>query len=114
MKTNYEINSKAKTITVKMGSITPKQLKLVKNYVELGYKLIEYVKPTNDKFKKETIKNFLDQNGTKEQIAKYNELYNTPQIDKDTKKQKLTKAGKPMVKGHIATLQWFKKEFPNY
>ena len=77
-------------------------------------------------FSEINIQKFLKEKATQEQQKNYWELYNEQAKDKktnlpavyktDSKKnsKKQFKAGDPKPKGHIATLQWFKTEFPNY
>ena len=48
------------------------------------------------------------------QKKEYWDKFNAPVIDKATGEAKLKKDGTKKVKGHVATLAWFKKEFPNY
>ena len=114
---NYIINNKK--IIAKVGYLSDTEIKKVKNYIALyGYDLVEYNKkehkdlfdskktPVNQQFTKEGILQYLEEKGTKEQQAKYWELYNEP-----TKKELYKKDGTRKTKGHIATIKWFKKEF---
>lgn len=111
---NYVIDNKAQVIYANVASLTEKQLKAIKNYIALGYQLKEKVKTTDEKMKKENVVAFLNANGTKEQIDKFNTIMNEPVIDKDTKQPKMLKDGTPKKKGYVAALQYFKKQFPNY
>lgn len=111
---NYVIDNKAQVIYANVASLTEKQLKAIKNYIALGYQLKEKVKTTDEKMKKENVVAFLNSNGTKEQIDKFNAIMNEPVIDKDTKQPKMLKDGTPKKKGYVAALQYFKKQFPNY
>lgn len=87
-------------------------------------------------FSQKNIQNYLENNATKEQQKQYWNIYNEQAIDKKTQqpavyktdsKEEKDKAGNiiyekgqkfkkgdPKPKGHIATLQWFKIEFPDY
>lgn len=114
---NYIIHNKK--IIAKVGYLTKSEIKKIQNYKALfDYPLVEYntkehkdlfekeKTPVNQQFTKEGILNYLKEKGTKEQQAKYWELYNEP-----TKKELYTKSGERKTKGHIATIKWFKKEF---
>lgn len=105
-----------------VAKLNEKELAAVKNYIALGFSLVEPKKEkkvAKAEFKAEAIQAWLEENATKAQQAKYWELFNAP-VEKDgevvcyTKDCKMGKAGDPKKKGHIATLNWFKKEFPNY
>lgn len=109
MKGNYIIDSKKMIITAKVGSLTEKQTKKIRNYIALGYTLEEYVKPINEKFKKENVIKYLNEHGTEEQKKKFNKVMNEP-----TKKGTLKKDGTPKTKGFVAGLQYFKEQFPDY
>lgn len=112
MARNYKIVGNK--IIAKVGNLTDKEVAAVKNYIKLGFELEEpKKKEPNPAFKKEAIQKYLEDKGTKEQQAKYEELFNQPILDEDGK-QVYTKDGKPRVKGHIATLSWFKETFPKY
>lgn len=115
-------------IRFNVKDITKGELKTVKKLAEgLGYKLVPIDPPKKEKEPKpewtaEAIQKFLEEKGTQEQKDKYWEKFNDPMIDEDglpvvykkDSKDKTHKKGEPRVKGHVATLQWFKKEFPKY
>lgn len=112
---NYTLEGKK--VIAKVASLSEKELQAVKNYLALGYELVEFKKEKKDPqeaFKAKTIQVWLDENATKAQKKEYWDRFNAPVIDKNTGKQKTKKDGTPKVKGHVATLAWFKKEFPNY
>ena len=112
---NYKVEGKK--IIANVSLLNEKELTAVKNYMALGYTLEEYVKPKkqpNEKFKAATIQKWLDDNGTKAQKEKYWEIYKSPVIDKKTGEKKLKKDGTEKIKGHVATIAWFKQEFPDY
>lgn len=112
---NYTLDGKK--VIAKVATLSEKELQAVKNYLALGYVLEEYKKEKKEpkeKFKAVTIQKWLDENGTKAQKKEYWDRFNAPVIDKDTGKPKLKKNGTPKIKGHVATIAWFKKEFPSY
>lgn len=99
-------------------------------------------KKPNEEWTEDAIRKFIEKNGTKEQKETYDNLYNAPTKDKAVykndvyktieftdesgKKHKRTeydekgnkiiihKAGEPRKQGHVGTLAWFKRTFPNY
>ena len=82
MKTNYEIVGN--TIVAKISSLSEKDLKAVKNYIALGYELVEYKKPvakSKDIYTEEKVKAYLKEYGTKKDIETYEKLYNEPLKD---------------------------------
>lgn len=112
---NYKVEGKK--VIAKVADLSEKEMQAVKNYLALGYELEEYKKvkkAPQEAFKADTIKKWLEENGTKAQMEEYKKRFEAPVIDKKTNKPKLKKDGTPKVKGHVATLAWFKKEFPNY
>lgn len=111
----YEV--KGKDIIAKMDLLGEKDLKVIKNYIALGYNLIEYKKEkkeTKDYYTQKAVEEWLKENATEEQIEEYNKIYNEPTKDKETGEPILKKDGKPKVKGFIATFHWLRKTFPNY
>ena len=119
MKKEGNFYTRGNTIYANIPALTERELKTVKNYRELGYKLVpikekKEEKPKDSKFTAKAIQAFLEEKGTKEQNKIYWEKYNAPVIDKETGEQKKYKNGKARVKGHIATIRWFKNEFPDY
>lgn len=125
----YEVDSKNKIIRAVIPKLSEKDKKAVKNYIDLGFELIEIEEPkkeANPAFKEEAVQKFLQEKGTKEQQEQYWKLYNDFQKDsktgdyiyytKNSKEgsKKPYKKGDKKVRGHIATLHWFKKTFPNY
>lgn len=113
---NYHV--KNQKVYAKIANLTEKELSAVKNYLALGFVLVESKevnkKITNKAFTAKAIQEFLEEKGTKEQNKIYWEKYNEPVIDKETGEYKKTKKGDIKKKGHIATLRWFKSEFPDY
>lgn len=112
---NYSVRNNI--VYARVKDLTEEELRAVKNYKALGYELKEtkekIKKPVNEKYTKSAVKKFLEEHGTKEQIKKYDELYNAPVMQDG--KPKTLKDGKTVkVKGHIGTLAWFKKTFPEY
>lgn len=114
---NYKIADKEKEIYVKMSNkLSAKELTVINNYVSLGYKMVVWEKAVNEDWTAAAIQKWLKENGTKEQQAKYWELFNAV-VMKDNKPvlyKTGAKAGEQKVKGHIATLSWFKETFPKY
>ena len=109
------------------AKITVKEMKQMKKLAEgLGYSIIpvaEEKKEKNPLWTAAAIQQFIEENGTKKQKDDYWAKFNEPMKDKETgepitykhdTKDGKHKAGDIRVKGHVATLQWFKKEFPNY
>lgn len=111
-----------KNIIADVAKLNEKELAAVRNYIALGFSLVEPKKEKKDpkeEFKAEVIQAWLEENGTKAQIAHYWDLYNAPVVKEGetlyyAKDCKMGKKGEPKKKGHIATLNWFKKEFPKY
>lgn len=115
---NYKIVNKE--IYVKMtNKLSAKELTVINNYVSLGYKMVIWEKEkkkANENWTAATIQKWLKENGTKEQQAKYWELFNAVVMKegKPVLYETGEKKGEPKVKGHIATLSWFKDTFPSY
>ena len=140
---HYTIDNEKRTVNVVMERANDKELKLIKKYINLGYVLVpipkakpvaksaeekaaekaaKVEKAANNPFSEVCIRKFLEEHGTAAQRKEYNRRYNEQAHDKnnnpvfyktDSKEGKFKK-GDPKVKGHIATLSWFKNEFPNY
>lgn len=111
----YQINDESREISADIDRLSNKDITRLQKYQLLGYKIINKKEPTKEpkeEFKKEVIIKFLEDKP--EHLKKYWELYNEPSISKKTNKVRKTKEGKIIPKGHIATLSWFKKEFPKY
>lgn len=121
---HYEIIPEREVIRFDVDKITQAEMKKIKKLAKgFGYALEPYTaeKEKNEAFTEKAIREFLADKP--KQLKIYEEKYNAPQIDKKTGKPVLLKndskdgkrkAGEPRVKGHVATLQWFKKEFPDY
>lgn len=121
---HYEIVPEKEVIRFDVDKITQAEMKKIKKLAKgFGYALEPYTaeKKTNEAFTEKTIREFLADKP--EALALYEAKYNAPMIDKKTGKPVLLKndskdgkrkAGEPRVKGHVATLQWFKKRFPEY
>ena len=112
---NYKLEGKK--VIANVAALSEKELKAVKNYLALGYVLEEYKKEKKEPqelFKAATIQKWIDENATKAQKKEYWDRFNAHVIDKKTGEEILKKDGTPKIKGHVATLAWFKKEFPNY
>ena len=140
---HYTIDNEKQNVYVVMELVNDKELKLVKKYIKLGYTLIpvekekriyktKEQKQAEEKEKAElaakkpfsevNVQTYLEENGTAAQKKKYYEMYNEQAHDKngnpvyyktDSPDGKFKK-GEPKKKGHIATLSWFKEEFPKY
>lgn len=125
---NYKVNNTAKTIRAIVSELTEKELNAVNNFLKLGYKLkpVESLekkdsKESVSKFSAKEVQKYLEEHGTEEQKERYWKAYNKPVMDKETGKQKKYtkttdshKEGELKVAGHIAGLQEFKKDFPDY
>lgn len=112
MKTNYVIDNTNKKVIAKVGNLTKNQIKKISNYIALGYELVEYVKPTESKWTKESIVNFL-KTQDKKYLEEYEKICNEPVLDANNQPKKY-KNGNVKTKGHIAALRWFKATFKNY
>ena len=135
-KRHYTIDNTNKLVNAVVVDLTERDKKEIKNYIDLGYTLVPQDRPKKPKLTKEqetekrkanpfseiNIQAFLKENGTKAQQDKYWEIYKEqardsktkmPLVYKTSKEGKFTE-GEPRTKGHIATIGWFKKEFPNY
>lgn len=125
---NYKVNNTAKTIRAIVSELTEKELNAVTNFLKLGYKLkpVESLekkdsKESVSKFSAKKVQEYLEKNGTEEQKERYWKAYKQPVIDKETGEQKTYtkdtkshKKGELKVAGHIAGLQEFRKDFPDY
>lgn len=119
-------DDKKRIIYADITKLTERDKKKIRTYLDLGYTIEEVKAPKQEakpEWTEKAIRDYLKKNATKEQQEKYNSLYNAPQIDKDTNQPKTYKnnskdgkhkKGDIKPKGHIATLSWFKKEFPDY
>ena len=118
-----------------MGILNDKDLKIIKNYVAIGYTLnpIEPVKKevkiateeekAKNPYSALNIQRFLSEKAGKNEDGKpyidiYWELYKKPLKSgacyKDDSADGMFKAGQPRVKGHVGTLKWFKDTFEGY
>ena len=136
MSKNYTINYETKVIEADISKLTTREKKEINNHLDLKFTLVPRVKVETKKSKEEeeaerianpfseiNVQKYLEKNASQKQKEKYWEKYNEQAKDSKTKMplyyKKDTpdgkhKAGEPRVKAHIATLGWFKKEFPNY
>lgn len=133
VKKHYTVDNTSKLVKAIIADLTEKEKKEVKNYMDLGYTLIPEERPkkkqlteeekAKNPFSEKNIQAFLKENGTKAQIDNYWKIYNEQAIDhktgmplvyKTNSKNGKFKKGEPRTKGHIATIVWFKKEFPKY
>lgn len=92
MAKHYKIDGNKIIANVK--SLTEAEMKAVKNYIGLGFELVEGViktekKPTNDDYVEETVRKNVYKYGTTAEQEKYEELYNRPVVDKNTGKKKV-------------------------
>ena len=140
---HYTIDNDKLTVNAVVELLNDKEMKLVKKYVALGFKLVPVAKAKPQKrtaeekaeeeaekarkqaenpFSEVNVKKFLEENGTAAQKKEYYRIYNEQAKDKngnpvfyktDSKEGKFKK-DEPKKKGHIATISWFKKEFPDY
>lgn len=108
---NYTLDNENKKIIVKMESATDKDMKAIINFQKIGYEITPYVKEkkaTNPKYKKDVITEYIEKNGTKEQIKNFYDVQN------EIVKGKFLKNGEPKKKGYIAGYKYFKSIFPKY
>ena len=141
MAKHYEVNKAEKVVNVKMHLLNDEDLKVVKNYVAIGY-TINPVEPkkkpvkiaTEDEkllnpYSANNIQAYLEQecgiftnknntedkNNGKKCIDVYWNLYNEKLKDeavyKHDTKDGKHKAEEPRTKGHINTIKWFKEHF---
>lgn len=123
---NYEIVGGI--IKFDVDKITKKEMKQIKKLADgLGYKLQPIVEPkekkeANPQWTEKAIRAYLDEYGTKAQKEDFEKKYNAPIKDANGNPvvyQKASKDGKHKkgdirVKGFVATIQWFKKQFPDF
>ena len=110
---NYEVNNAKKVVYAKVECLTEKQIKAVRNYLALGYKLEDKPKGEKD-FSKDSVIAYLKQYGTPEQIKKFNDKMEAQAKDRETGEPIFKKDGSPRKVGFIAGLKYFQNEFPNY
>jgi hypothetical protein len=143
-KAHFTVDSKNKVIFANVEKLTDKELNTVKKYITLGYELkeTETVKKETPDFSRDSVIKFLEENGTPEQIATFNRIMDEPiksgavyakdvyeretyigadgethtrdKKDKDGNKIISHRAGEPKTKGYIASLKYFKEQFPLY
>ena len=136
-KKHYKINRKANTIEAVISELNEKDIKDIKICTQLGMTFIpiepepkiKLTKEEQEKKRKENpfseinVQNYLKEYATPKQQKAYFDIYNQQARDGKTKEPLFYKndsadgkhkEGEPKVKGHIAGLSWFKKEFPNY
>lgn len=109
---SYKIDNETKTIYADIATISNEDWEIVLRCQQIGYKVVnkkirtrKTVNKNNSKKNRPTnaeMKAYLDEHGTEEQKAKYNELYTT------------IKPGKARPGGYLAAVQYFLKEFPDY
>lgn len=123
---HYQIVGNA--IKFDVDKITKTEMKQIKKLADgLGYKLQPLVKPkekkeANPQWTEKAIRAYLDEYGTKAQKEKFADKYNAPILDEDKNpvlyrkdsKDGKHKKGDIRIKGFVATIQWFKKQFPDF
>ena len=125
----YTVDSAKKKVFAQMEKLTKADLKAIKTYLELGYTLSEVLPAEKEKiYTQANILKFFEDNKKDEKIAAakitYDEKYNEQAGTSRTRKNKTTgiiepiadepkfnKDGKPVAKGFIHALKWFKTEF---
>ena len=110
---NYKVDNEKQVVYAKVECLTAKQLKAVRNYLALGYKLRDKPKGEKD-FSKDSVIAYLNEHGTQEQIAEFNKKMKAQAKDRETGKPIYKKDGTPRTVGFIAGLKYFQNEFPNY
>lgn len=121
---SYKVDDKKQIIYADVPKLTERDIKEIRKFTAIGYSIVnrkKEKKEKNPKFTAESIQKFLKENATKEQEKTYWEKFNAPVLDKETgkpvkyeKDTKTHKKGDIKIKGHIATLKWFKETFPDY
>lgn len=136
MAERFIVNEEEKVIYAKMGMLTDKDKKAIKDYIDVfGYKVEKYIpikkteeekkieeeEKKNSKYSKEKIKAYLLKYGTEEQQKYFDSVQEEIAIDKKTNKPKVWdrdtenhKKGEPKTKGYIAALKWFRQTFETY
>ena len=122
----FSKDDKKRIIYADITKLTERDKKKVRTYLDLGYTIEEVKAPKQEakpEWTEEAIRKFLNAKGREAEKKIYEEKYNAPMIDKNTgepvrykndSKDKKHKKGDIRVKGHIATLAWFKETFPDY
>jgi len=116
-KQRYIVDPKKKTVSAIIEDLNEKELNTVKNYIALGFTLNTMAKVVktkeemaNSKYGHKKIEEYIEANGTKEQIKKFREIKN-----EKSKSGKINpKTGKPFTKGWMGQLTYFKECFPEY
>lgn len=155
---HYEVDSDNKQVKIYcMDKITDKEWEIVKKYLSVKYEMIDLTQALKDQkkakkeekqknadstWKEETIRKYIEENGTEEQKKQYNEIIKSPTdkkavyskdvyqteewTDDNNNKHKRTvydengnkillhKKGELKLKSHVAVLSWFKRNFPEY
>lgn len=125
-KVNYRIDGNK--ILFNAERVSPKELKVIKKLADgLGYELVPEIpekekKEPNPIWKESAIRNYLSEYGTKKQQETFEKKYSAPVLDKEGKpvfykkdsQDGKHKKGDARIKGYVAVIQWFKKEFPDY
>ena len=114
MKKHYKADGNKKVVFAKIAKLTPEEVAEVKNYIALGYEVIEPEKVKQPKFEKKAVEAYLEANGTPEQKKAFYDAIEETVIDKNTGEAKLKKDGTPKKAGFIAGLKYFKEQFPDY
>ena len=117
MAKHYETTAN-KQILVSVDKLTAKELKVVKNYIELGYTLIE-VQPVkkevvDEKWTKKGIETFIAKNATDEQKKEYEYLTTKQAVSKKTGKPLFNKNGSPRKVGIVGAFHWLSETFEEY
>ena len=137
---HYRIDHSRKIIRAIIELLTDAEIEVINKYLKLGYKLKnvkEFKAPMTKAereaakeeakkkpFSHESIVAFLKKQD-KAHLDKYWSIFNEPSTNKDGTIRRykkdlekndvlIHKAGDVIVKGHVATLRWFKETFPEY
>lgn len=137
---HYTVDSTRKVVNAEVGKLKAKELNEVKNYLALGYELVEIVAPVLTKeekkqraeenkakkeaesianpYSKENVEKFLRKKENKDLLdeynAKYNEQAGTNRMEKGVAipdEPKYLKSGKPKKKGYANCIGWFTSKF---
>ena len=115
----FTIDETDKVVYVRMDlRLSKKDETIISNFEKRGYS-VEYSYKAPEKkqkgiFQKAKVLEYLEKNGTQEQIAEFNKKMNEPCLDKNGKPIYRADGKTPKTKGYMNALQYFKKTFKDY
>lgn len=94
--------------------MSKKEQELVKGLIGIGYKLkrvsVDVLYPAKNLYSKENVEEFLKLKG-EDAVKKFEDIKNSPAVDKETGLPRYYSNGKERKKGYIAALADFKKTY---